>query len=235
METSKTTLKLLINKTERKVLFAEADKDFVDFLFYVLSLPVGTIINLLKNKNTGWCLGDLYRSIESLSETYIQSNESKNSVLNPKSPLCPNEIPLLSLDNSHEPNAVLKFFSCPNSNHYSSSHLYVADAPSRSCPGCDATMNHELTFVPPECTTAADAERGFVKGVVTYMVMDNLEVTPMSTISCITLPIKFKVMDLSALEEQVVDFGIDEGLKLLKASMECKNVLTSVFLGNMED
>ncbi|KDO39216.1 hypothetical protein CISIN_1g041637mg [Citrus sinensis] len=69
--------------------------------------------------------------------------------------------------------------------------------------------------------------------MVSYMVMDNLEVTPMSTLSCITWLNKFIVGDFGSLKEKVVNFGLDEGLKLLKASMECKNALTSVFLGNM--
>ncbi|KAJ0044752.1 hypothetical protein Pint_06218 [Pistacia integerrima] len=51
---SKSNLKLIIEKKDNKVLFAEAGKDFVDFLFYLLSLPVGTIIKLLtKNKMVG--------------------------------------------------------------------------------------------------------------------------------------------------------------------------------------
>ncbi|BFG22462.1 hypothetical protein CerSpe_087360 [Prunus speciosa] len=37
---------------------------------------------------------------------------------------------------------------------------------------------------------------------------------------------------VGALEEKVVDLGMDEGLKLLKASLETSTVLTNVFLGN---
>jgi hypothetical protein len=42
------------------------------------------------------------------------------------------------------------------------------------------------------------------------MVMDNLEVKPMSAISSITLLTKFNVRDLGAVEEKVVYFGVDE-------------------------
>ncbi|PKI74669.1 hypothetical protein CRG98_004996 [Punica granatum] len=51
---------------------------------------------------------------------------------------------------------------------------------------------------------------GYVKGVVTYMVMDDLPVKSMSTISSITLLNKFKVTNLNLLEEKVIDFGMDE-------------------------
>ncbi|KAL0418246.1 UNVERIFIED_CONTAM: hypothetical protein Sradi_1238100 [Sesamum radiatum] len=71
---------------------------------------------------------------------------------------------------------------------------------------------------------------GFVKGVVTYMVMDNLEVNPVSTISSITLLNKFNVKEVGLLQEKVVNLGMDEALKLLKASLQSEKVLTEVFL-----
>ena len=43
-------------------------------------------------------------------------------------------------------------------------------------------------------------EGGYVKGVVTYVVMDDLVVKPMSTTS----------KEISALEERVVHLGMDE-------------------------
>ncbi|CAN0898013.1 hypothetical protein LINGRAHAP2_LOCUS19461 [Linum grandiflorum] len=71
-------------------------------------------------------------------------------------------------------------------------------------------------------------EGGFVKGVVNYMVTDNLEVEPLSTISILDL---LKKLNIQQVEEKVVDIGMDEGLKLLKASLQSKTVLTNVFLG----
>ncbi|XP_031254257.1 uncharacterized protein LOC116112242 [Pistacia vera] len=237
MATSKVRLKLLIDTKGKKVLFAEASKDFVDFLFYIFSLPVGTVVKLLKEKISVGCLDKLYESIENLSETYMQPNHhDKNSVLNPKSSISATEIPLsLSL---HESN-IRKFYTCDNyttnynRNSYSApTYQYnVSDEPNVMCPQCNSQMRQEMTYISPRCAkTESVVEGGFVKGLVTYMVMDNLEVMPLSTISGITLLNKLNVKDLSALEEKIVDFGVEEGLKLLKASMECKNVLTSVFL-----
>ncbi|KAI7730308.1 hypothetical protein M8C21_019901 [Ambrosia artemisiifolia] len=62
------------------------------------------------------------------------------------------------------------------------------------------------------------------------MVMDDLVVNPMSTISSITLINKFGVTDLSQLEEKSVSFGKDEGLKLLEASLKTNKVLTTIFM-----
>ncbi|KAG5602315.1 hypothetical protein H5410_033685, partial [Solanum commersonii] len=76
------------------------------------------------------------------------------------------------------------------------------------------------------------AKSGFVKETVTYMVMDDLVVKPMSTISSITLLNKFKVKDVGLLQEKVVYFGMKEALKMLKAFFELKTVLTNVFISD---
>ncbi|PQQ12356.1 uncharacterized protein Pyn_27547 [Prunus yedoensis var. nudiflora] len=90
-------------------------------------------------------------------------------------------------------------------------------------------MSEQMTYVrPPAATSTRDtilsSEGGYVKSVVTYMMMDYLEVQPMSTISNIAMLNKLNVKDVGAPEERV-------GLKLLKASSESKTVLTDVFLG----
>ncbi|XP_050250364.1 uncharacterized protein LOC126697411 [Quercus robur] len=72
-------------------------------------------------------------------------------------------------------------------------------------------------------TSSSCTERGYVKGLVTYMVMDDLEVKLMSTISSITLLInKFNVKGIRALEEKVVNFGMDEVLTNLLWSFGTK-------------
>nr|GEX24992.1 pre-rRNA-processing protein TSR2-like [Tanacetum cinerariifolium] len=77
---------------------------------------------------------------------------------------------------------------------------------------------------------------GFVKGVVTYMVMDDLVVKPMSTISSITMLNKFNVKEVGALEEKMVSLEMKEGLMLLKASFQCKNVLTkALYVDELEN
>ncbi|CAN1269409.1 hypothetical protein LINPERPRIM_LOCUS13571 [Linum perenne] len=227
---TKVTLKLLIDKKTKKVLFAEAGKEFVDFLFTLLSFPLGTVIRLLSKKQMVGCLGNLYQSIEELSDTFIQPSQSKDSVLKPQIQSDSNLL-LTGCDNSG-PSATRKLYICP----YNCNYRNVADNPQAKCPNCKNNMTVEASFV----ATAAVGnngggnqknEGGFVKGVVTYMVMDNLEVKPMSTISSITLLNKFNIQQVGLLEERVVELGMDEGLKLLKTSLQSKTVLTAVFLG----
>ncbi|KAM0046182.1 hypothetical protein Hdeb2414_s0009g00312921 [Helianthus debilis subsp. tardiflorus] len=76
MASSKVSLKLLIDKKGQRVLFAEASKDFVDFLFSLLVLPVGTVIRLLDNRDMIGGLAKIYQSVSDLNDDYIQSNQN---------------------------------------------------------------------------------------------------------------------------------------------------------------
>ncbi|KAI3793373.1 hypothetical protein L1987_35992 [Smallanthus sonchifolius] len=216
---TKVSIKLLIDVKSNKVLFAEASKDFVDFLFYILSLPVGAVIRLLPKNSMVGSLGNLYDSIENLSNTYMQPNQSKNAVLNPKIANYGGHVPLLLPNDGFSMDR--KFYMC------NGCYKYVADDPTAMCPRCNYNISTAMTFVAGEGTAKEAGEGGgFVKGVVTYMVMDDLMVKPMSTISSITLLNKFNVKEIGGLLEEVVSLEMKEGLMLLKASLQCKNVLT---------
>lgn len=79
------------------------------------------------------------------------------------------------------------------------------------CPTGKGRMTEVLHYVAPEApNTRALVEGGFVKGVVTYLVMDNLKVMPMSTLSTITLLNNDNVKDIGALEEKIVHVGMNE-------------------------
>ncbi|PWA38411.1 hypothetical protein CTI12_AA581550 [Artemisia annua] len=232
---SKVSLKLLIDKRSQKVLFAEAGKDFVDFLFTLLTLPIGTVIRLLNNKDMVGCLGKLYQSVSNLNDDYMQPNQQKDVVLKPKSLLsfASSQVPLLPAgewcSTLPPPLTPAKEFytckSCTNS---------IFSPTSRCCTSCGHTMTKIVKhYVPKTSATSVPTTGegyGFVKGVVTYMVMDDLVIAPMSTISSITLLNKFSIKDVSALEEKVVQLGMNEGLELLKHALGSKTVLTNVFL-----
>ncbi|MCD7458018.1 hypothetical protein HAX54_036951 [Datura stramonium] len=220
---TKLSMKLLIDAKAGKVLFAEAEKDCVDFLFHILSLPVATVISLLKEKGMIGCLHNLYESVENLDDTYIQSNLGKDMLLKPKSPVGISSGPLLLLKDVPFQTSLYKCDSSCSS--------YATDDPTAICPSCGRHMSRGLQYVAPPAKAAVAATGGFVKGVVTYMVMDDLVVKPMSTISSITLLNKFNVKDVGVLHEEFVTFGMEEALKLLKSSFESKTaVLTSVFM-----
>ncbi|CAI0426395.1 unnamed protein product [Linum tenue] len=234
---SKVTLKLLIDTKTRRVLFAEAGKEFVDFLFALFSLPLGSVTKLLSTDNMVGCLGNLYKSIEDLSVDFIQPTQSKVTILNPKFLSCPAMNNTLLLPN-HENNE-----SAAKNDGYGGygltitrREIFVTDNPQAICRHCNQAMSYEAKFIDAAPKNVAEIENseedgGFVKGVVIYMVMDNLEVRPFSTISTITLLNEFDIGEVGSLQEKVVELGMAEGLKVLKASLHTKTVLTTVFLG----
>uniref|UniRef100_A0A7N0V5T3 DUF674 domain-containing protein n=1 Tax=Kalanchoe fedtschenkoi TaxID=63787 RepID=A0A7N0V5T3_KALFE len=220
------SLKLLIDTKSSKVLFAEADKAFVDFLFSILALSVGAVTSLLeKNKGMVGSIGVLYESMEGLGDSYIESLQSKEAVLYPKVTLPSSGIHLPLLEHDREAYAPKTFYKCNRD---------LIETQSR-CPSC-YFQTIPVTYLDPSSarTTARSATAGFVKGVVTYMVMDDLAVKPMSTISSITLLNTFNIKDVGVLEEKTVTLGMPEGLKLLRASLHSKTVLTEVFLHEMD-
>ena len=147
---AKMNLKLLINTQDNKVVFAEAEKDFIDFLFNLLTLPIGTIVGFLPKEI---CLGGLHKSVKKLEGAYLQPNQSSDSPLKLNTPAY----------------AILPFFNPSSSRSY-----------------------------------------GHVQGLVTYMVTDDLSITPMSLTATMTLFKKCNIEEVDVLEEKVVAIGFDE-------------------------
>ncbi|KAG2586935.1 uncharacterized protein LOC120674490 [Panicum virgatum] len=210
------SMKLLVDTKAGRVLYAESGKDVVDFLFSLLALPVATAVKLLGKDAMVGCAGNLYASVEKLDSTYIQDGASKEALLSPT---------VLSLSSN---NSLLRlpektFYRCPNTRMSSCCSTYVTCVHHSACPTCGRI-----------CTMLATA--GFVQGIVNvkYMVLDDLTVTPMSTISGITLLNTLAGRDVGDLQEKNVQLGYNEGLAILKASLQSKTVtvLTDVFLGN---
>ncbi|CAN6326468.1 unnamed protein product [Urochloa humidicola] len=236
MASSKMSLKLLVNTKTKKVLFAEAGKEFVDFIFSLLTLPIGAVAKLVSAGSMHGSVGRLYQSVEHIGVSYLQPGTDRSDLLQPKV-LHPDARELLLLqggagtggDGDGEPAlARFRLFTCAG---YCATATVEAKA---TCPQCKQVMSTEVAFVLPSAAAAgssasADESGGYVKGVVTFMVTDGLEVTPMSAISSITMINKFAGMDVE-LAEKFVTVGTDEGLALLKAALRSDTVLSDVFL-----
>ncbi|KAI9127868.1 hypothetical protein K1719_000861 [Acacia pycnantha] len=233
---TKMSLKLLVDIKAERVLFAEASKDFIDFLFNLHRLPIGVVTKLLTKNNMVGSLGKIYESIENLSNTYLlHQNQNKDILLKPKTLIPPGFLLLSNYDTNIKEEEIEppKLYMCRNRCMYSVT--LVLNTP---CSYCRSSMNNSVSYVGKNKmevkTNYGGGEGGFVKEVVTYMVMDDLMVQPMSTISCIALLNKFNIKDVSSLQEMDVEFGVHEGIEFLKASLQCNNVLTSVFHSNIK-
>jgi hypothetical protein len=208
-------MKLLIDTKGQRVLYAEASKDVVDFLFSLLTLPVATAIELLGKESMVGSIGNLYASVETLDDAYVEPGAAKNAILHPtvlssaigtkgSSLFC---LPPPPPSDPPRPN---KFFRCGN-RHKNRCRDYVTDTSDSICPSCCNGMNTEMAFLSSaEPVQSVEATAGFVRGVVTYTVMDDLKVAPMSSIAGITLLNTFGITDVGTLQEKTVQLGYAE-------------------------
>ncbi|KAL5734793.1 hypothetical protein ACOSP7_032654 [Xanthoceras sorbifolium] len=124
MASSKTKLRLFVDTKVGKVPCAEADKNFIDFLIYLLSLPIATAVRILKEKNMHLAgvgsLGHLYESLEKLPDSFLQLNQDKSSLLNPRAPVYATGIPLTLSDYDFKARKSYKCSGCFD---------YVAEVP----------------------------------------------------------------------------------------------------------
>ncbi|CAL4977911.1 unnamed protein product [Urochloa decumbens] len=219
----------------------EASKEVVDFLFSLLALPVATAVKLVGTDAMVGCVGNLYASVDKLDATYVQAGAAKDALLSPTvvSPAASSaNSSLLRLPEPSTVKPKTTFYRCTNTS-YGNCRSYITDAHGRSCPTCHCSMTTAAQYLPSAVSdgsgqTVAVAKageaKGFVQGIVTYTVLDDLTVAPMSAISSITLLNTFAVRDLADLQEKTVQLGYNEGLAILKASLQSKTVLTDVFL-----
>nr|KYP37974.1 hypothetical protein KK1_040807 [Cajanus cajan] len=190
-------VKVQIRKSDSKILFAEAEEEFVDFLFSFLTFPLGGVLHMLEGFSSVSCMDKLYGSmIELCSDRYLSSEGLKDKLAKPQ---C---APQFNLNNQILPigaeSLPLTYLFC----------------------GCSFNIVH-----PKSSTGEFSSLLGFVRGPATYMVTDDLVVTPMSCISAVSYLNTLKV-PLSDLEERVITIGVKEGLAILKASLTSTIALT---------
>ncbi|XP_031103208.1 uncharacterized protein LOC116006851 [Ipomoea triloba] len=76
-------LQVTLNKSTNKILFAKATNEFFDFLCTFLTIPLGSIIHVLKRNfgGLGGCINNLYTSVEELEDKWFGSS-AKSDILN---------------------------------------------------------------------------------------------------------------------------------------------------------
>ncbi|XP_070008468.1 uncharacterized protein [Nicotiana sylvestris] len=67
----KINLKLILNKSRNKILYAEANDSFVDFLFSFLTFPIGSVIHVLNGISGLGCIDNLYKSVTDLESKWF--------------------------------------------------------------------------------------------------------------------------------------------------------------------
>ncbi|CAL5082647.1 unnamed protein product [Urochloa decumbens] len=240
-------LKLLVDKRSRRVLYAEARKDAVDFLIGLLRVPAGLAARALAahGERAPGSLGTLYAGARGLDDAFFASAPppDRDALL---SPALPSAVAALLLGGDgalQPPPPPPRYFRCAGTLYYSSCRqnpTNLTDVSGTPCPECGEPMTVEMRWAPGDAhgklavaEARGEGAGGYVKEMVTYLVMDDLTVEPMSTISAIMLLKKFSVKDCSALEEMTVELGTKQAVMLLKASLQSSTALTDVFSGGV--
>ncbi|XP_047940795.1 uncharacterized protein LOC125188099 [Salvia hispanica] len=84
---SSVSLKLVMQKSSGKLLYAQAKKDFVEFLFSLFTIPIGGAEHLMGGKTCFKAIDNLYRNTaEFIGDEYFKYTDAKEELMNPKLP-----------------------------------------------------------------------------------------------------------------------------------------------------
>ncbi|CAO2161110.1 unnamed protein product [Urochloa humidicola] len=243
------TIKLLIAKDAQVVVFAEAEKDAVDFLLGLLVMTPARMFSLLGHKEKDVplpALGNLYASVKQMGIDYMQSSATRDALLYP--PAADDAIVATargypSLVQPPPPPAAAAPAHLPapappgaGKAPYLPGLKGLALPPPFNVSG--GAYQYDATYLAGKQEQQAQERRGFVRGRVTFTVMDDLTLMPMSNISTIARlhGLGIGLDDCGALEERTVKIGYQEGLEILKAALkDSKTVLTDVFLAKKKE
>ncbi|WOG82574.1 hypothetical protein DCAR_0101739 [Daucus carota subsp. sativus] len=215
-ESHSVSLKLLVDRMQSEVVFAEANHDFVDILFSFMTIPVSTVLKLTGDQ-TFSCMNNLCASVKNADENLLLHKSCREVLLHPRSAA---EIYCRNLKvNWYETDGIEYFEcgSCEQVNYYWQNGL---------CSCCGRQLCNELKLPSP----SPNLPGGFTKSTTRFMITSDLNVRPISTMKGLMLLNSLGGGENNMLEERTIDVGKDEILQLLKFSLVSKNPLTKAFL-----
>ncbi|XP_024626723.1 uncharacterized protein [Medicago truncatula] len=216
------SVKVTLRKTNEQILFVEAGDDFIDFVFSFLTFPLGGVLHMLQGFSSLSSIDNLYKSFSDLSpDIYLMSEGLKDKLCKPliapqfelKNPILPIGAAFLPVNYCHT--------------YYDYTRMRYTDL-TKEMVYSNYNRIHEEKHVPFKVVDpkSSNAKSSYAKGPSMYMVTDDLCVSPMSSISTMSLLKRSKV-PLSDLEERVIKIGVKEGLSILKASLTSASALTN--------
>ncbi|GKD44262.1 hypothetical protein Tco_1268907 [Tanacetum coccineum] len=206
-------LQVSLQKSTEKLLFAEAEEDFVDFVFCFLAISIGTAVGTLMNGHSPLlCMNNIYSSISDMSiETCLKSQDVKDILLKPHfGRPYPSKNQIFPITGSTFPKIGLAY----NQSDGFSGML------------CDNYIFTYKDYIHRTFTFNDPMIGGeFFKRSGMFMVTDDLFIISSLSISTMDIINKWKV-PLKDIERRMVTIGLEEGLKMLKASLRSKSTLT---------
>ncbi|KAL7086747.1 hypothetical protein ACP275_13G020200 [Erythranthe tilingii] len=206
----KMILRLMVQKSNNKLLFAQAGDDFVDFLFSLLIIPIGGVECLLGGKTRLKSIDNLYNSIADIDDKYMATRDMRNRITDPKLPrgfISTHQILPLS-----EQTLVYYHQDFDNKKEW------------LSYSGRGGGQIRDMQY--------DKGEGNYVKqGLTMYTVSDDLTVTPLCMTSSLSILNEMKI-PLSDVKKVEVQVGLQEALSILKASLTSTSALTESLMNN---
>ncbi|XP_028783621.1 uncharacterized protein LOC114739712 [Neltuma alba] len=225
---SSSHLRLFVDRQINKVVVAEASGDFIDALLSFLTLPLGTIIRLLSNKQTHrssaevGCINNLYQSVQNFNTEVFWNGICKKMLLCPRNPcekLC--QKLRFNVDDT-DPTKYLMCGSCREL-----SDKWLSTFAGASC-SCGKLMDQEMKVVEEEDNNPKGGV--FVRGERMYLIFDDLTVLQNSACNTIHQLVQLGYSDFTKLTEISPSVGLSQIMELLKHALVSTSPLTDVFL-----
>ncbi|KAL7087153.1 hypothetical protein ACP275_13G048800 [Erythranthe tilingii] len=214
--------KVMINKQKTKVLFAEADADFIDILVTFLTLPMAMIVIILKRLEPPNAIGSLttlYDGLANLDSINFWKEGCKEMLLNPK-----------NVEQSHKP---IERFFCENEDcswkyvrllHINMYYDIV------TCICGEIMKRSEDEDEEDEVDSLGD-DGFFIKSTSSFVISDDLQIFPNTTGFIRTLT-NLGITNLDFGEQRHVTFGFSEIMDLLKRCLVSRTPLSDIILNN---
>lgn len=216
-EETQVSLKVLIDREKKKVVFAEAGSDFVDILFSFLTMPMATIVRLLAKHsdpshhkvNIG-SFNNLYGSVANLDPLYFGKKELQDMLLNPRNSA---EAQCRKLKINIDDMKPIQYFICDALcfNRYFGVNAYLSTRNTVKCNHCGSFLKKEIKFHAEE----SDGEGVFVTRTSSFVITDDLRVIPDNPTSTLGILKRNGIKDFAALEENTLVLGSKEVWQIL--------------------
>ncbi|PWA28668.1 hypothetical protein CTI12_AA627170 [Artemisia annua] len=204
---AKISLKVMVHKEHKRVIFAEADNHFVDTLFSFMTLPTGMIIRLLERVNN--------ENIKALGSNVtngydyqaVGEIEIKYMLLYPRSSSHDHCRKLkLNIDDT-EP---IKYFVCQTLDCCKRLKKYYSTYAFARCVYCGNQLIREIKKKGLDLPTNTGAGGAFVTAATTFLVTGDLWVMPNTAGLRIQLLCAFGITDGSQVEERTLDMDREQ-------------------------
>jgi hypothetical protein len=198
-------VKLVIRKSDGKLLYAQGEYDFANILFSFLTSPLGGIVGLYRGSSLGSI--DALHSSVSVTDLdfykYFVSVKAKDAIAVPQ--LAPQ---YFDLSKEIVPKRYVSYYCYYKPRDYNIEGIGYKTF--------ITNKDYIIGLQQNDCTvdphTPATTFEGYVKGPRIYMVTDDLVIAPLSPITLLHLLDRFET-PFEDLKEKVVTIGIKEVVK----------------------